>query len=664
MRAFDSYSEIISKGKARAEKTGQHEIGLDTDDLVIITGAQAISLLCKYGSRIEGEKAVDIAKKLSIWLQQQRPTSSASANFQATTEDGQEETTSTESLASSSALVATHRSIGEAQANWSRLTYDPIQRTEFRRKALQSLRTAANASQTGRPDPETALLLAVVLAESRELTAAIQIIKPVLASSSQGQETLSSEERFTRERKLVPLWHLMSLLLTARGEFENAINICEAAFEQFNQDATMSEHSEGEAALRKQGPGSHDLLRQLEDSEKESLLQIKVTQLALTELLESPTAAVDSSSELLALYTNMFGAVSAGNTPMQTNFTSAPIPPVKSTGTLKSISGSILGRSKGGRKSLDRSTFDDRSVATQSIAESDQTLGAPTTVQVTNEDGNAAEKHHRHHIPHHPFKIRGHHGDWRETGNLKQTTATNNDPSEKSVAGQPLNRIPHNLQHDREPPPIGHSDQPPEQDLRLPAPHPSLAVTHHPRFPTAQQRRHSISLLIGVWLFIAGQYLRAELLEDAEGAMNEAQKLAEGFQQELAKEESSAKAFDERGWGGGKSVNRLWADVWAEVSKTHSSQNYAIEAKLTNFSARRPLHRPQPPPRRSIMLRTIPFALPRPPRIYRWHLHHPPRHLRTENPRRTPINPYLRNRDAASLEWRAAASATEPACGA
>lgn len=492
-----------------------------------------------------------------------------------------ENKTSTESLASTTALVAAFRSIGEAFANWSRLTYDPAQRTVSRGTALQYLRRAANLSETGHADPETALLLAVVLAESRELVSAIQVVKDVLAASSRGQETLTSDERFARERKLIPLWHLMSLLLTARGEFENAVDICEAAFEQFNQDAIILEQAEGEAVSRTQMSASQDLLQQLEDSEKESLLQIRVTQLALMELLDSPTAAVDSSSELLALYTKMFGTLNVGSTPLQTNSALAPTPLVKSSGTLKSISGSIMGRSKGGRKSLERGTFDDRSISTQPTAENEQISRAPITVQATNEISNTPEKHHhKHHIPHHPFRMRGHHGD---AGNSRQpTTQASNDMSEKQLPPVPsnvtrlqekptaepsFNPIPHNGQHDRQPAPLGHSGQIPQQDLRLPAPHPAVLMTHHPRFPTAQQRRHSISLLIGVWLFIAGQYIRAELLEDAEGAITEAQKLAEGFQQELAKEDSSARAFDERGWGGGKSVNRLWADVWAEVSR-------------------------------------------------------------------------------------------------
>jgi hypothetical protein len=57
------------------------------------------------------------------------------------------------------------------------------------------------------------------------------------------------------------------------------------------------------------------------------------------------------------------------------------------------------------------------------------------------------------------------------------------------------------------------------------------------------------------------------MLEDANDAVKEAQKLVETFEAEIAQESSTSKAFAERGWGGGKSVEELWGDVYAMVSK-------------------------------------------------------------------------------------------------
>lgn len=568
MRAFDTYSEIITRAKSRAEKTGEHELGLDTDDQVMITAAQAISVLCKYGSRTEAEKALDISQKLAAWLQQQRPTSAASTVPHTRLATNTLERVTTESLLSPKTLAATYRAIGHAEANWARLTYETSERKGLQKKALLSLRRAADFDTPAASDPETAVLLATVLAESREFLPAIQVLKKALALASQSHdsdtESLSGEsDALSREQRAAPLWHLLSLLLTARGEYDNAVKVCEAAFEQLNGpdlfDVTAAPDSPEKP--RPASANTQRLIDQMEDSVKDSLLQIRITQLALMEILDSSATAVDASSSLLALYHKLFGTPNANShTEAKPQMSLAPPPPPPRTGTLKSLSGSIMGRRNTGRRSLERSAQ-----GPPNLAEPDRTAGGPVAIQVTTEDGSTTEKHHHlphPHIPHHPFKLRGHHGDWREAGNFKQQNDTNGG----QTAEQPTISIPHNIDPEKQPPPLGHADQPLQQDVRLPAPRPGSSASPSPRFPVAQTRRHNISLLVDIWLFIAGQYLRSELYDDAEGAIDEAHKLVENFQQELTKEDASARAFDERGWGGGKSVNRLWADVYAEVS--------------------------------------------------------------------------------------------------
>lgn len=222
-------------------------------------------------------------------------------------------------------------------------------------------------------------------------------------------------------------------------------------------------------------------------------------------------------------------------------------------------------------------------------------MGIPISITVTNEDGVPAEKPHHQH-PHFPFKIRGQHGDWREYGNLKPAQSnpsirekrmtsgserplstvneTVNNPDAKAEANdepaspeQPLSKIKHNARHDTWPHPAGHRDEHPRQDVRLPAPHPASAGSAvQPRLPSAQDRQQRISLLVKIWLFIAGMYVRADLFDDAAGAIDEAFKLVESFELEVGAEHASARRFFEKGWAGGKSLDGLWGDVWAAVS--------------------------------------------------------------------------------------------------
>ncbi|THV90219.1 hypothetical protein D6D27_05985 [Aureobasidium pullulans] len=573
IKAFDSYTEITSRAKSRAEKTGHNEPGLDGDDLVVLTAAQAIGVLCRYGSQAEGEKAIEVAKRLSDWLKQPRPASSMTVSRK--DEDGRQPDKaatdaeiSTGALISAESSVAAYRAIGESQANFARLTHDPAQRSEFREKAIKSLRKAAELSPNGNLDTETALLLGTTLAENRQLLPATQIVKFALASSASVEESGGVVEK----SKMIPLYHLMSLLLTARGDYEHALEFCDVAFEQFGGSDIMFGESEGE-----------NMILQMEDSEKEGLLQLRLTQLALTEMLDGSETAVDAGSQVLALYNKLFSSTSGTSPPpndvVAPSAASFVAPSLKTQGTFKSVSGSILRRSKSTRKNTDGLT-QEKDVPPLPTANNGASAMS-TPAQTINENSAAYEKHHKIHLPHHPLKHLHHHDHATdpEKNALAQQQAPPVPQKDGSDQNQSLRGVAHNLDHSIQPAPLGHSDQPPSQDLRLPAPHPSTAsAAPRPRYNSARQKRHTTSLLVEVWLHIAGQYTRGEFFDDAEGAIDEAHKLAERFQHAVAKEDSSARAFDERGWGGGRSVNRLWADVWAERGALAAAKNYPHDA--------------------------------------------------------------------------------------
>ena len=399
--------------------------------------------------------------------------------------------------------------------------------------------------------------------------------------------------------------------------------MCEAAFEQFGDPTVLFGDNNARTSIDsgKQVPrASRGLVDQMESFEKEGIMQIRMTQMAFVELMEGAETAVDMSHELLSLYARLFGNPEAARIVPKRPPT-ASTTPTKAVGTLRSIAGSI--RPKSARNSVEKDA--QRQAMTPSIPEertsagsgekqtspNGQKIGMPIAITVTNEDGNPAGKpqHHKHL----PFKLRGHSGDWREMKGLKSTkssaslrekstpapvpeekplpppppnqTAAADYAAEKAqstVVGpavdksmtndpfaspeQPLKEMAHNVPHDTWPPPPGHEDQPPRQDIRLPAPHPASASAPEPRFPSLQDRQQNISLLARIWLFIAGLYLRADLLDDAIGSISEASTLVESFEVEVAAEDSSAKRFFNKGWGGGNSVDELWADVWAAVS--------------------------------------------------------------------------------------------------
>lgn len=607
MHAFDSYVEIIGKGKARAEKTGEHEVGVDDDDTAVLAGVEAVRVLCRYGGRDQAEKAVAIGKHLQNWLGEGRPQSARQAAAQ---QNGDSSVTSQQAgtQLKVSTFAAAYRAIGISLAQWARLTYDTDARPNLQAEALKQLRRAAAQE----PDNvETCYALSSLLAETRDVTAAITIIRKVLSAKPKVDQD-AGETDHTRQRKLVPLWHLLALCLSAKDQHEAAYKMCEAALDQFGDSTVLF----GQAVAHggdpeKQSTSTHlskGLVDQMEGFEKDTIVQIKMTQLAFTELMDGPSAAVDMTDELLGLYARLFGKPEPAKVPKLLPTTPSAAPS-RAGGTLRSIAGSIRPRSN--RNSVDKprqraissgSRLDPAATQEQSNATNTQDLGPPIEITITNENGAPADRGRgRQEHRHLPFKLRsgasGTRSRSRSLGGKSKPAPNNNDqpplpppkdvPASNNAASavapqpvvpaisngdqkqpdQPLKTMAHNPPENSDwPPPAGHNDQPPQQDVRLPAPHPAANSAPVPSFSSAQQQRHKVSLLVKVWLFIADLYIRAESLDDASGAIQEAHKLVEAFETEMAGEGASAKAFFFKRWGGGKSVDELWADVLSSVS--------------------------------------------------------------------------------------------------
>ncbi len=595
LHAFNSYVEIVSKGNARAVKTGKREAGFDSDDVAILTAVDAVNVLCRYGDFEQAEKALEVRKTIQSWLQMHEKQVATAAALQPST------------------FASAHRAIGISQAHWSRLTFETDVRPTLGADALSSLQ---RAQQYGEVSLETSYALALLLAESRDVSAATDVIRKAIAASQTPEDSEDAEnagDGFRQERKLVPLWHLLALCLTAKDDYEQAGKMCGAAFEQFGDAEALYGDSNNRLSVESEQPSmgsAGGLVDQMDAFEKEGLLQIKMTQVALLELTEGAEAAVGVSHELPALYARLFGnpeRLKPATGPPQTATSAVPS---KAGGTLRSLAGSIRPGSK--RHSQEKTNYKHSSLVSLpegrtpgQAARGGTANGVPIAITVTNEEGVATEKSHHHKLP---FKLRGHHGDWREHGNLKWSRSVESireepvstpemkppvpakDPEKvtteqndsRAAAAQPavdqnlaredekpLMEVRHNASPEALPAPAGHSDRPPRQDTRLPTQHPGSAAGRAVRLALAQDRKHKVSLVVEVWLFIAGLYLRADLLDDASGAIQEAHKFVDMFEVESTGENTNARRLFQEGWGSGKSIDHLWADVWAAVCSLH-----------------------------------------------------------------------------------------------
>jgi cargo-transport protein YPP1 len=629
-KAFDTYLEIVKKSKARVEKTGEAEKSLDSDETVLKTVSECIRALCRYGSREAAGKAKDLAQYLEEWLSKHHSQTVTMTDMGGLGSSGpiiNGDVPHAATPISPEVFAVAWRSIGIAKAQWAHVTYEAGSRSEIQMRAIKCLRKSLSPEYDSVENADTLFALAMVLSERRELNAAIEVVKrALLPPSTPSTGTIEhlgpSEMRFAREKSLIPLWHLLALLLSARQEFTTAACACEGSFEQFqdpknlfgDMQLTGTFRSEHLNISEKSSPQSRGVVDEMDDFQKETVLEVKMTQLALIEVLEGPEVAVNASDELLSLYTRLFGEPRQPGTPAPK--TAQTLPPQSSAGTLRSIKGSLFGRSRPSlrKSSVPRgrtSPVNEKSslpIRPQTSQTHTAVRKAPT-IHVTNENGGTTRQPHHHEKLHKrrsaSLSRKKSHSSVRNrstsegpartenrTASAADVTDSNEDqkldvtdsgqigraisPGSSSVAlsathegllqrssSKRLHPGSRNMLQTEEPLKPNLKAQ---QDTRLP--HlisQSSSTSSYARFSKDQERRHRLEILVKVWLLIAGFYRRAEMFEDAKGAIDEAYKLVECQEMDISRDTSGNVTIHNGGWGSTKSVEELWGDVWSEV---------------------------------------------------------------------------------------------------
>ncbi|PNY23859.1 Uncharacterized protein TCAP_06204 [Tolypocladium capitatum] len=612
-KAFDSYLDLVKKGKARVDKTGEVEPSLDDDGTVLETMAQGVMALCRYGHQQAGEKARQLGAELEDWLSK-LPQMKALENG---THSIAEDATKNEPHPP----VAPHivalawQAIGLAHAHWSRLTHEAGSRTEIQSKAIRCLRKSLAAEFGRSKDIRSFFSLALLLAERRELTAAIELVRSALMSNKGQEEGCNLlHGPYWQERTLIPLWHLLALLLSSRQDYAMAARACEGALEQFKDSTILfgkadpgfrSEHlneadADGVAAESRRG-----LVDEMDDSEKEGILEIKMTQLALLEVTEGPDVAVNASYESLTLFSRLFGNIVAQPAVTATTATQPP----KTSGTLRSIRGSIFGtkpeRSRPTTRQPSASTISEKSVVMVSRPATSQStvVTAKPAIHVTEENGS-------HTGPPRSRCASSSRGQRSESGRRnslrKRERSGSRQRTEAATAG--LSHQATVVDGDLFFTPAGEPEQADAFSLSSrPCPTrmssfsrgnavPSLNSTDHSelspdmthasphllpliQFSKEKQRTQRTKMLVRIWLTIAGFYRRADMLEDGKGAIAEAQQLVQALETEAARDQSGASGSKWADWGEKKSVDDLWGDVWSELGLLSLAQGEPYTAR-------------------------------------------------------------------------------------
>ncbi|RYC58369.1 hypothetical protein CHU98_g7840 [Xylaria longipes] len=601
--AFDSYMEIVKKGKARVDKTGHLEPSLDDDATVLETISQAIIALCKYGSQNAAETARDLGVELEEMLQNSRPPLPNTGGNIPTVDEENGNGVVLHPRVPTRVYALSWQAIGLSQAHWSKVTFDASVRIDLQTKAIRSLQKSLSPEVGNPTDIRSLFTLSLLLAEQRELTAAIDIVKAALLSNKRPAEQPLETGPYWRERSLIPLWHLLALLLSARQDYTMAARACEAAFEQFNdpevlfgsqtiQGSFRSEHL-NEAEARNDRIFPRGLVDEMDDLEREGILQVKMTQLALLELLEGPGVAVNASQELLILYTRLFGPIQ-----IKTLVTISKPPseiPKSSAGTLRSIRGSIFGSksdkntSQPRRRSIlgsEKSTVPSERPQTAQAAVSHAAV-APT-IEITQENGGASDSSRSAR----PTSVRGRRSESMRRNSLKKRDGSAQQQRAQSSSGVPrepavadseasftsngamataslgwssrnTSTSPQSFSKGRgllsTKGSINGSDLQALDSLSSPNPLPVI------KFSEGQIEQRRRTMLVKVWLMIASFYRCSKMYGDARDAIREATKLVDSLQVDISKDISGSVTPRNPGWGGKVCLEELIGDVQAEM---------------------------------------------------------------------------------------------------
>ncbi|KAJ5836828.1 Tetratricopeptide-like helical [Penicillium robsamsonii] len=589
VKALDSYIEIVTAAKERAEKSTAYG-ELEKDEILLQTLSEGVTLLSCLGSLEEAEKARDLTEIIREYIDKHNtPTTNGQVNGNSTNLPN----------IPPSVLASSYRAVGVGLACWASWTPVTESRDEIRADAIEYLEKSLAPELGSSSNYASLYTLGLVLAENRDLDTAIDYVKSALTPST-SSPVLSDD--LSKERDLVSLWHLLALLLSAKQEFEIAGRSCEAAFEQFPRELFSKGHRERHSSRNAQNPNQRPIASRLQDREKERIVQTRITQLAFVELLEGPESAVNHSTQLLGLFGALFHDLNleAGRTRAEEDYL---VPPKSSAGTTKSFRGSIFGRNRTSQlpdRRADQGNGSDAVIPPTPAIPNGHMTEHPS-IQITDEDPHSRQgrpptigradskklkkrsssfhRNERPRVEEPPLPNGG-----ETSAEMVGIAFSGNTSSESAIyptkGKQPLPTMAHNLNYKQEAPPAGHEEQPPIQDFRLPIGHrfdsPTSAVT---KFSLVQSQKHALCLLVKIWLVIAGLYRRASLFDDAREACEEASKQAARVEALTASHESSARSFSERGWGASKSSEELWADVYAEqglLSQARSSPHQAI----------------------------------------------------------------------------------------
>ncbi|KAI5300138.1 hypothetical protein KEM56_002696, partial [Ascosphaera pollenicola] len=588
MKALDTYIILHTRAKSRAEKHPNFMDSTETTERFARTVSEGVLLLCCLGFREHARKIKELVDLLEKQLQD---------------------------LISSGATLGcityTYRAIGVGLASWARWTPENEKRADIQASALAALEKAASIEADGVTDLATAYAYGLLLAETRDIDGAIDCVREALIKSKPVDEDDVSnfnQDLASRERDTIPLWHLFALLLSAKGDLDASHRTCVAGLndvETFSSD--ISRQIWGDVEVQSSASTTElqkNTLHEVEAREKESIIELRLTQLSLIEALYGPEAALNHSDQLLRLFGRLFSQhdVKASNTKAKSQTSSqqpqqhlAPPHTISEKPRAGSSRGSIFSRRKNSRKA---EANGDAASYTQIHQTSAPTpiYAEPAQIQDDRSKSNG--------LVDEILQSNRASRDNKRAGEIEVKLENGGEPAatyqlSQREGGEPMTA---GISQDAMPLPRPDEDNTPEDNKELAIasmganvdmaaagsvtskwPNQSVSPTGALITLTKlQSRKHVCCVLAKIWLFIAGLFRRAELFDEAREACNEANEQATRLESLVASEKPSAKGLADPGWGLSRSADELWADVYAERGQLAQAEGLLKDA-LKNY---------------------------------------------------------------------------------
>ncbi|KAJ5495400.1 hypothetical protein N7539_000516 [Penicillium diatomitis] len=603
IQALDSYIDIVTGAMSRAEKGAEYG-ELEKPETFLQTLSEGVVLLSCLGSFDEAEKAKSLTELIRSHLEKHGMDilpESSDQTLMITERNAPSQASSIDPVI----LASTYRAVGIGLANWANFTPQNEARDEIRSEAVDYLMKSASPSLGKTMDYSTLYTLSLVLAENRDLDTAIEYVKSALTSHGCSETT----EDYSRERDLLPMWHLLALLLSAKNEFDIAERSCQAAFDPLPSELLGKSYGDRSADKRlsrpssnpkdRDGTPSRPFVSRLHSREKERMLQLRITQLSFVEVMEGPEAAVNQSGQLLHLFATLFHDLNLDSNDTEPKADQL-VPPKSSAGTTRSFRGSIFSRHRASHLNDRRAESSLSAIPpVPPIPNGMAGAGDAPSIQITREerDGRGSPstlgRSDSHKVKKRASSILKHEKPRNEEHPPLPTGPMNADTVDFAVSAahstqatahpvgmeQSSQAVAHSMPVRQKPVSAGHDYNSHLHDVRLPRSHrfnsPTFASM---KFSHARSQKHALGLLVQIWLVIAGLYRRAGLFDDAREACQEALKQASRVETLTASFESSARAFSKRGWDNAKSSDELWADVLTEQGLLSQSQSKPHQA--------------------------------------------------------------------------------------